>query len=127
MSIHLKFIKSKSLATRLFLSLDYTSRKGFYKALNCDSKDAVYEMVTDQHIARVPVDQKKAIDKAMSRHRNRKARARDAANRVENECCWRAMSWYFHEGTLSNGLLLNLTHCKAVYDALRQVYREDWK
>ncbi len=129
MGIDTRSIKSKSLATRLYLSLDYTSRKAFYKSLSADSKDAVYEMLTDQHIKRVPAEKKRAIDKVMNRARNKRVGyiVPDKCHSVENGCLWQSASWYFHNGDVDDGLLQNLPHMKSRFDALRQVYKEDWK
>lgn len=107
--------KSRSLAMRFYLSLDYTSRKGFYRSLSCQSKDQLYEAVTDLHIQRVPVETQRAANKALEKLSN-------GLTETEKEACWRSASWYFHNGDVSDGLLKNLEHMKPVFDALRGVY-----
>ena len=125
-SIHLKFLKSKSLATRLFLSLDYTSRKQFHQSLNPESKNAIYEMVTEQHIKRIPIESRKAIDKQFTTKRKKHFKSNNTPGNHEdgNQSYWTAASWYFHTGDVGNSLLIAHPHLKPIFDALKSTYQE---
>lgn len=94
----------------VFLSLDYTARKEYYKELNCDTKDALYDAVTDQHIARVPKTTREAINATY-------------ADKTSLDSCWRSVSWYHHTGDADDRFMMKgLAHLRPIYDALNAVY-----
>ena len=108
-------------ATRLYESLDYTGRREFYQSLSSDEKDALYEQVTDNLIARIDLTTKNRVDAKMDTDRNKQRGylIPDECHAAENDCLWRSAAWYVSMGKVSASLEENLSHMRGHFDALQ--------
>lgn len=75
-------------AVHLFEALDETGKEKFYQSLSDDDRDALYEQVTENLIARVPLTTKNRIDAERNKARNtqRGYIVPDECHRAENDC-----------------------------------------
>ena len=110
-------------AERLFEALDATGREKFYRSLSDDDRDALYERVTHDLIARVPLTTKNRMDARLNKERNTRRGyiVPNEIHRAENECLWRSAAWYILLGQVSASLRKNLSHMQAHFDILEEV------
>ena len=110
-------------ASRLFDALDSTGREKFYRSLSDDDRDALYEQVTHDLIARVPLTTKNRMDAKLNKERNTRRGyiVPNEVHRAENECLWRSAAWYILLGQVSESLRKNLSHMQAHFDILKEV------
>lgn len=110
-------------AARLFEALEDTGREKFYRSLSDDDRDTLYEQVTQNLIARVPLTTKNQIDTKLNKARNaqRGSVVVDESHRAENDCLWRSAAWYILLGQVSESLRKNLPHMRAHFDTLQEV------